>query len=64
MTNFNQTFNNCNLVDALAIKDWNVLKGTTFQYMLKDNTSLISSKKPIFTVRPGSWDSNGTYNPS
>lgn len=64
VTNFNQTFNNCNLVDALAIKDWNVLKGTTFQYMLKDNTSLISSKKPIFTVRPGSWDSNGTYNPS
>ena len=65
-TNFAQMFNRANLNDALAIKEWNVKKtstSSTFNMMLANNPNLTNAKKPIFTNLPGTWTSNGTYNP-
>ena len=64
VTNFQQAFNQTGLTDAMAIKEWNIIKGTNFNKMLGNTTSLPNGKKPIFTVRPGTWNSQGTYVPN
>ena len=64
VTNFKQTFNRTGLVDATSIVGWDVRAGTTFEMMLANISSLPNTKRPIFTLRPGSWNSSGTYTPS
>ena len=64
VTTFNQTFNRAGLTDATAIVGWDVRAVTTFNMMLANNSSLPSNKRPIFTLRPGTWNGSGTYTPS
>lgn len=67
VNNFQQMFNYCGLTDAKAIEIWDVSSGTTslqsFNKMLDHNPDLADDKKPIFIIKPGEWDSNGTYIP-
>ena len=62
--NYSQMFNWCGLTDALGIKEWNITSGTDFSKMLDNNAQLPKEKRPIFTVRPGTWNTAGTYIPS
>ena len=64
VTSLNQTFNRCAFTDATAIEGWDVTNVTTFNMMFANNTSLPNDKRPIFTVRPGSWNNSGTYTPN
>ena len=65
VTNFQQAFNQTGLTDAMAIKDWNVIKATNFDKMLGNTSSTLpADKMPSFTVKPGTWNSQGTYIPN
>jgi len=46
------------LEDASAINNWDIRKVKNF-----DNMFGHSPVKPVFSLRPGTWDSNGTYIP-
>ena len=58
-TNMNSMFaDNASLSDASAINDWNISSVTDFGQMF-DRTPV----HPEFTVRTGTWDTNGTFTP-
>ena len=54
------------LNDASAINAWDLSSGTKFDKMFalsRDNQYICNSALPIFTVRTGKFDSNGTFIP-
>ena len=60
---FNQMFNYCTaLADASAITGWDVRNATDFGSMFNHTDSL--TDKPIFTLKPGTWEDGGTYVPN
>ena len=60
VTVMTQMFNRTGLTDASGIKNWNVSNVTNFDMMLANIPK--TTIKPIFTYRPGTWGSNGTFN--
>lgn len=62
--NFKQMFNRAGLTSAMDIIDWDVRNATTFDMMLANMPTLPNSKRPIFTLRSGSWNNSGTYIPN
>lgn len=60
VTNMSAMFSVCSLLsNASPINDWDILKVTSFSYMFNKCPS-----HPNFTKRVGTWDSNGTFNPT
>ena len=60
VTNMKETFWNCNqLTDVSAIKEWDISNVTDFEHMCA-NVPI----RPIFSKRPGVWDTDGTFTPT
>lgn len=67
VTDFDETFMGLSdLNDASAINAWDLSSGAKFKRMFAlshDNQYICNSTLPIFTVRTGKFDSNGTFIP-
>ncbi|GEM_PF-7004729 len=62
-TTTNQMFNRAGFSDASELVNWDVKCVTNFNMMFANISGLSASDMPVFTNRPGTWASTGTYTP-